>query len=40
MKKNKQKFDHYFELLIDIVYITGFVGIFSFTFYTIVTQLN
>jgi len=38
MKKNKQKFSHYFELIIDIVYITGFVSVFAFTLYTIVTQ--
>jgi hypothetical protein len=38
MKKNKQKFDHYFELLIDVVYVTGFLSVFAFTLYTIVTQ--
>jgi len=38
MKKNKQKFDHYFELLIDVVYVSGFIGVFTFTLYTIVTK--
>ena len=38
MKKNKQKFDHYFEILIDVVYVTGFLSVFAFTLYTIVTQ--
>ncbi len=38
MKKNKQKFDHYFEIIIDVVYVTGFLSVFAFTLYTIVTQ--
>jgi len=38
MKKNKQKFNHYFELIVDLVYVSGFVGIFAFTIYAIVTQ--
>jgi len=38
MNKNKQKFSHYFEILINVVYVTGFLGVFAFTLYTIVTQ--
>ena len=38
MKKNKQKFDHYFEILINVVYVTGFLGVFAFTLYTALTQ--
>ena len=38
MKKNKQKFDHYFEIIIDVVYVTGFLSVLAFTLYTIVTQ--
>ena len=33
MKYNKQKFDHYLEIVIDIVYCAGFIGVFTFTMY-------
>ncbi len=37
MKKNNQKFDHYFEVVLNVVYITSFVFLFGFT---IVTAIN
>ena len=28
---NKQKFNHYLEIVINVVYITGFLALFIFT---------
>ena len=40
MKKHKLKFTHKtFELILNTVYITSFIYIFSFVGYTIVTQM-
>ena len=38
MKKNKQKFDHYFEIVINVVYITGFLAAYGFTILTIINE--
>jgi len=28
---NNQKFDHYFEIVIDIVYVSSIIGLIAFT---------
>ena len=39
LKKNKQKkFNHYFPIVVDIVYISGFVAVFSFTIFTLIIR--
>ena len=40
MKKNNQKFDHYFEVVLNVVYITGFVAVFGFTILTMIEQYS
>jgi len=37
MKKNNQKFDHYFEVVLNVVYIASFVYLFGFT---VITAIN
>ncbi len=36
---NKQKFNHYFEIVINVVYISGFVALLVFTINTALSNI-
>ena len=40
MKKNKQKFNHYFEVILDVTYISTGIGLFTFTIWNILNHIQ
>jgi hypothetical protein len=36
---NKQKFNHYFAIIVDVVYISGFIALLVFTINTALSSI-